>query len=306
MPSIEGGLDKINMQQSRTRGHPLSLKIICFKRSCSSLRPLLSSLDITCSNPIEYKTVLNDLPVLQELRVDMMDSASIHRCTLPISRLSALRTLEFKGLSRFNFASLPVLNPIWAHLSNLTLDSYEQGAVIRLLRLAPDLSSLTICLLLCYEFCPGPFTHTNIRSFSIKASQGRFRTCSRHALPNDPVAIFLNVLTLPNLRVLAVGTRSWTGEELRGVRSGTVEMAIDIEALVEDGHSRPRYRLASKISEQDSFWLWMTYICHVYAVFFAKVYFSVIHHPLCKVMVDFRMWKMQSMCLVSEACDSHI
>ncbi|KAG1852775.1 hypothetical protein DFJ58DRAFT_402069 [Suillus subalutaceus] len=68
----------------------------------------------------------------------------------PISKLSTLRTLEFKGMADFDFDFLPVLNPIWALLSNLTLDSYEQGAAMRLLRLSPDLSSLTnITLRLC-------------------------------------------------------------------------------------------------------------------------------------------------------------
>ncbi|KAG1868689.1 hypothetical protein F4604DRAFT_1624354, partial [Suillus subluteus] len=62
-------LDETNIQQSafcydswlkRTQGHCLSLKIICFKYSCSSLRSLLqpytdqiSSLDITFGNFIE-------------------------------------------------------------------------------------------------------------------------------------------------------------------------------------------------------------------------------------------------------------
>ncbi|KAG1868688.1 hypothetical protein F4604DRAFT_1775358 [Suillus subluteus] len=103
---------------------------------------------------------------------------------------------------------------------------------MRLLRLAPDLSSLTISLFgLAYSL--EPFTHTNIQSLSIKASQVFFRTCSRQA-SRDPSVTFLNALTLPNLRVLDVGTRSWTGEELSGVRSGTVGMAINIEALVEE------------------------------------------------------------------------
>ncbi|KAG1774438.1 hypothetical protein EV702DRAFT_936116, partial [Suillus placidus] len=132
-------LDEINIQQSafsfdswlkRTRGHSLSLKIVCLKCSCTSLRPLLepythqiSSLDITIGIPVEYKIVLNDLPALQELHVNIRESFGIPRYTiLPyisphISRLPTLRTLEFTGY----FDSLPALNPIWAHLSNLTV-----------------------------------------------------------------------------------------------------------------------------------------------------------------------------------------
>ncbi|KAG2031499.1 hypothetical protein BDR03DRAFT_972472 [Suillus americanus] len=132
-----------------------------------------------------------------------------------------------------NFDSLPVLNPIWAHLSNLTLDSYEPDAVMRLLHLAPDFSSLKICFLFSYEIPLEPLTHSNIQSLSIEASRGFFSTCVRQALLQD-LATFLNALTLPNLRVLDVGTRSWSGDELKDVRSGTVGMAINIEALIED------------------------------------------------------------------------
>jgi len=234
-------VDETNIQQSvfcydswlkRTRGHPLSLQITCTRYSCSFLRPLLqpysnqiSSLEIRFDNSMEKQTVLNNLPGLQEPRVNMTSNLSILRCTLPIPQLSSLRTLEFKGISNSNFDSLPDLDPIWARLSNLTLDSYEHDAVIRLLRLAPDLSSLTICLLLGYALRLEPLTHTNIQSLSIKASRGYYHTCSRHHLRMPVVTNFLNALTLPNLRVLDVHSRSWTGEELKGAGRGTVGMA---------------------------------------------------------------------------------
>lgn len=257
-------LDEINIQQSafsfdswlkRTRGHSLSLKIVCLKCSCTSLRPLLepythqiSSLDITIGIPVEYKIVLNDLPALQELHVNIRESFGIPRYTiLPyisphISRLPTLRTLEFTGY----FDSLPALNPIWAHLSNLTVDSCEQGAAMRLFHLTPALSSLKITSLFAYEYpalsslkriSPStyefhlePLTHTSIQSLSVLGR--RPRTYSGWRLQN-PVVTFLNALTLPNLRVLNVGARSWTGEELKGVGSGSVGMAIDIGAAVE-------------------------------------------------------------------------
>lgn len=246
-------LDGTNIEQSvfcydswlkRTRGHILSLKIVCFQHNCTSIRPLLqpythqiSFLDITFGNLIGYGIVLDDLPALQELRVDVRNNFNIaaHNILISslISPLRTLRVLELKGRSYIDYDHIFALDPVWARLSNLILDFYEACAMMRLLRLAPNLSSLKICVLFGYQFGLEPFTHTNIKSLSIINSQIPFRTCSCQALIH-PEDAFLDALTLPNLRVLDVGTRSWTGEDLKGVKSGTVGMAINIRALVEE------------------------------------------------------------------------
>lgn len=130
---------------------------------------------------------------------------------------------------------LRLLTPIWAHLSNLTVDSCEQGAAMRLFHLTPALSSLKITSLFTYEypalsslkrispftyeFHLEPLTHTSIQSLSVLGR--RPPTYSGWRLRN-PAVTFLNALTLPNLRVLNVGARSWTGEELKGVVLGVI------------------------------------------------------------------------------------
>ncbi|KAG1736364.1 hypothetical protein EDB19DRAFT_1721948 [Suillus lakei] len=163
--SIE--VDQENLQQwsfcydswlKRTRGHPLSLEMSCFINDSTFLQPLLqpyihqvSSLNVTFGDADTPGELLDDLPALQVLQVDIsMDSDcqeyyTLHSILPPIFRLANLHTLELKGTTYFTSVLLPKLNPTLAHLSNLTIHQCEQYMVLRLLQLAPNLSSLGIC-----------------------------------------------------------------------------------------------------------------------------------------------------------------
>jgi hypothetical protein len=93
--------------------------------------------------------------------------------------------------------------------------------------LAPNFS-LRICSLYSHEHHLEPLTHTSLQYSFVTAGLAYRHRISAHQRLQDPMATFLIALTLPDLRALNVGTRSWTGEESKGVGSGTVGMAIDI------------------------------------------------------------------------------
>ncbi|KAG1736362.1 hypothetical protein EDB19DRAFT_1043408 [Suillus lakei] len=245
-------VDQENLQQwsfcydswlKRTRGHPLSLEIPCFVNDSTFLQPLLrpyihqvSSLNVTFCNAVAPEKLLDDLPALQVLRIDTtMDSPisqeyyTLQSILPPISRLSSLHTLECEGIFCFTFDLLPKLNPALSRLSNLAIYQCERRVVLRVLQLAPNLSSLKICGVFDNGHHLEPLTHTSIQSLSItprhpRRSGSRMRTL----YPRDLITPILNALTLPNLRVLNVGARSWTGEELKAVGSCTVGLAIGL------------------------------------------------------------------------------
>ncbi|KAG1778955.1 hypothetical protein EV702DRAFT_1088781 [Suillus placidus] len=192
------------------------------------------SLNIAFGQAVAFETLFDDLPALQELHLRVRVSCCWQyvRDTLlsvspPISRRSTLRTLklEERSFSILDLNLLSRLDPVWAHLTNVTIYFCKQHVVIRLLQLTPNLSSFNICGIIPDHFSikPEPLTHTSIQSLSITDSCYCNR-CYPQGLDSPPP--FLNTLTLPNLRVLNVGRKSWTGEELKAVRSVTVGSAI--------------------------------------------------------------------------------
>lgn len=206
----------------RTQRHPLFLEITCFTNDSTYLRPLLQpyvhqvySLNVMFGNARAPENLLNDLSALQELRVDTSRDSpgsqvyhTLPSISPPISRLSILHTLKFEGgRSILNLDLLSRLNPVWAHLTNVAIE-FIRGISDDEILLERE-----------------SFTHTNIQSLSIAYRFSTYR-CKRIYPRAYPLAPFLNALMLPNLRILNIGERSWTGEELNAVGSGTAGMSI--------------------------------------------------------------------------------
>ncbi|KAG1852796.1 hypothetical protein DFJ58DRAFT_402749 [Suillus subalutaceus] len=197
----------------RTQGRPLSLEIMCIKNDTTDLRTLfqpyvsqISSLKITFDKAVAPEILLNDLPALQELRVDIshdvvVKDRNILACILPpISRLFTLRGLKLETLSPYDIARL---NPAWP-LTNVNLDICDPSTIIGLLRLFFNLSSLKIYMLFDDGSPLEPFTHSTIQFFSIT-----FVVTTLMPSVRDQLVHLFDALTLPNLRVLHVEGRSW-------------------------------------------------------------------------------------------------
>lgn len=178
--------------------------------------------------------ILNIFLALHELQVDM--SVLALACTLyykPFHRPSPDSSLY--ALSNSHFQLRPLICPhprraVWARMSHLTLYPYEETGAMRLFHLAPNFS-LRICSLHSHEYHLEPLTHTNLQYSFVTAGLAYRHRIGAHQRLQDPMATFLIALTLPDLRALNFGTRSWTGEESKGVESGTVGTAIDIGLL---------------------------------------------------------------------------
>jgi hypothetical protein len=113
-----------------------------------------------------------------------------------------------------------------------------------------------------------------MQSLFVTAGLAYRHRISAHQRLQDPMATFLNALTLPNLRVLNVGTRSWTGEELRVLGMIRSEWLLILEFwglldCYEQDHWWARHFLALND-------LYLLRLC-----FSAKVYCSVVYNPFC-------------------------
>ncbi|KAG1863569.1 hypothetical protein DFJ58DRAFT_773814 [Suillus subalutaceus] len=161
----------------RSRGHPLSLKLYCCKNWHSSelrsfLQPYIhqiSSLFINFAfGANQPELMLTDIPALQELTIVAMgiDGSAIVQC---ISRLPiTLRRLEIIGPS-FDLGHVSLCSRVWARLTNVIIAIREPNAVLRLLQLGPDLSSLAIRTSLRSIQALVPFMHVGLQSLRINA-----------------------------------------------------------------------------------------------------------------------------------------
>ncbi|KAG1813157.1 uncharacterized protein BJ212DRAFT_1366829 [Suillus subaureus] len=126
-----------------------------------------------------------------------------------LTELVALQELVIHNLdynpALLNFEQLSFLNPTWPHLTNVHARILKESQVLLLLRLCPNLSSLTT------RMRPGrqalvAYTHTKLQSFRITAP----RTPDR-CLPR-----LMNALLLPDLRVLeAINITPWPHKEFK-------------------------------------------------------------------------------------------
>ncbi|KAG1756715.1 uncharacterized protein EDB91DRAFT_1213476 [Suillus paluster] len=201
-----------NLWLKRSRGFPLSLALNCYENDATTLRSLLqpytnqiSSLYIECFQGANAERMWKDLPALQELTIRA--NRKLPAAPQTVSRLPfTLRNLklvgQFVGPKR-----LSSLNPIFAQLTNIELAVHQPNALLHLLQLSPNLSSLTIGI------GPGllrralqPFTHVKLQSLRI----AYVYDCT---LPK-----LFNALSLPNLRMLvAPDSRPWPHEELKAL-----------------------------------------------------------------------------------------
>jgi len=190
----------------RSRERQLSLAIQHSTSGAPMLQMLLrrynariSSLQIMYDNAIiEPELLFQDLPTLHDLMLHWqgkyIDRSTISRS---ISRVpSTLRNLTVIGcfVEAFQLRGFSSSNG-WAHMTSVDIAVYEPHEFLHLLCLCPNLSSLDILLqprdnvLMSLEL----FTHSSLQSLRISC-------ISRHVL--DPLPALLNILILPNLRVL--------------------------------------------------------------------------------------------------------
>ncbi|KAG1747884.1 uncharacterized protein EDB91DRAFT_48864 [Suillus paluster] len=184
----------------RSRGCPLSLALQGYTEGSTQLRSLLqpyinqiSSLSTDLS--VDVPKLLTELPALQELTVNAYrDNYSIMTAIAQsISRPPfTMRSLRVIG-PLFYIAEFSALNLVFAHLTNLEVAIREPIAVPHLLRLCPNLSSLTIRVHISpRKQAIEPFTHTTLQSLCIVYG----------SLHTNYVPDLFNALSLPNLRLL--------------------------------------------------------------------------------------------------------
>ncbi|KAG2342128.1 hypothetical protein BDR05DRAFT_365560 [Suillus weaverae] len=138
----------------------------------------------------DVPSMLTDLLALQELTIhvtfDLKPPLVQWMSRLP----QTPRSLKITGPSFANELPLP-LNPIWFHLTDFHMRMLHSQASL-LLRLCPDLSSLTIRMASRRGQALVPFTHTKLQSLRI--ANGFIQ----------PLSDMFNALSLPDLRVLEV------------------------------------------------------------------------------------------------------
>lgn len=187
----------------RSQGRPLSLKLGCCKNWHSSeLRSLLqpyinqiSSLFVNFAfSANQSELMLTDIPTLQELTIIAVeiDGSTMMPCIarLPIT----LRRLAIIGPS-FDLGHLSMCSRVWAHLTDVVIAIRQPNAILRLLQLCPNLSSLAVRTSLRSIQALVPFTHIRLQTLRIN---GDFA-------PQPRLSDLFDSLSLPNLRTFEAG-----------------------------------------------------------------------------------------------------
>jgi hypothetical protein len=164
----------------RTQGRPLSLEIMCIENDTTNLQIILqpyifqiSSLKITFDQAVAPEILLNNLPALQELRVDIShdvvvkDHSTLSRILPPISRLLTLRSLDLELLFPYNIKHLSRPNPAWP-LTDSNLGLCHPSIVISLLQLFSDVFLLKIQCILIKDGLSFELAHSTTQSFPIR------------------------------------------------------------------------------------------------------------------------------------------
>ncbi|KAG2057409.1 hypothetical protein BDR06DRAFT_1005049 [Suillus hirtellus] len=203
----------------RSRGHPLSLSLVCEADDAARLQSLLqpyinqiSSLSIIFhEDVVEPELLLDDLPVLQELTIrTLKENRNRHSPSIgkSLSRLPAtLRSL--KVVEWYFNTTQTSFGPAGSHLTNLDVATLlHQSTVIHLLQLCPNLSSFKFCGQFDTNETLDSFTHTKIQTFRVLAR------CDASSYLSG----LFSALSLPNLRVLekyCSGSVRYPDEELK-------------------------------------------------------------------------------------------
>lgn len=201
----------------RSRGCPLSLAL--GRYHSTKLRNLLQPYITHITSlivPIRSfqgecpKLFITDLPALQELAILGMTTPDIPTIAQSISRLpSTMRSLKVIDMRPFfDIDSLSSFSPVWAHLADVQIAIYHPNAVLHLLQLCPNLSSLTLRLAFDQIEPLKSFTHTEIQSLHIHYD----------ALLTRPLSGLLNALSLPKLRALEARRNApWPHEDMKSL-----------------------------------------------------------------------------------------
>ncbi|KAG2754835.1 hypothetical protein P692DRAFT_20720638 [Suillus brevipes Sb2] len=210
----------------RSRGCPLSLVLLRYpstKLLGSLLQPYMhqiSSLSIAFPRGAKQpQLLLEGLSTLRELVITLrvlvkpaVERFNISDLTQSIPQLpSTMRVLDVMQV-RFDVHHVSSLNPISAHLTHVKITPRNADALLQLLRLCPNLTSLTMKADLSdNEKTLEPVTHANIQSFRV----GMVPVMSRSLLR---LADLFDALSLPNLRIFEGNCAcpgAWPHKQLR-------------------------------------------------------------------------------------------
>ncbi|OJA14697.1 hypothetical protein AZE42_09979 [Rhizopogon vesiculosus] len=198
----------------RSQGLPLSIAIDCSPNCKDKLRNILqpyntqiSSIEFLSGDAIIAAELLfetTDLPAFREVRLHRPLGDRVNDETDAIRSLSrlpcTLRTLKVIKEISFDLFNYSVCD-VWAHLTTIKMNLYEEHDVLQLLRLCPKLSSLKTRLSSIDGSIPlQPLTHMNLQSWSISCFTEIFH-------------VLFNALTLPALRVLEAHYLVWCHKE---------------------------------------------------------------------------------------------
>ncbi|KAG2132957.1 hypothetical protein DEU56DRAFT_757190 [Suillus clintonianus] len=199
----------------RSRGRPISLELQWQGNVSTELQSLLqpylkqvSSIYIVSFETTEKPAlVLKDLPALRQLNVVMYGPFAPALDQFIQCMPFTLRSLQLLGMW-FDLTGLSAFNPLLSHLTNIEINICNPIACLRLLQLAPNLSSLTIGISIYATEALQPLTHTKLQSLCIT-----FAVVVTNRLPD-----LFNALSLPRLRVLeAREVAQWPHEALKAL-----------------------------------------------------------------------------------------
>lgn len=196
----------------RSAGCPLSLRLECgahWNELQKLLQPYIrqiSSLSLgflSCHDPF----MLEDFHALKELTIrkympdDPLQAINNSLSKLPVN----LRKINTENMwfdrKQLNFFS----DSAWARLTHIEIDVDGLGAITRILRLCPDLSSLKMVGMLHLVHTAESVTHTNLKSLCM--------SWSTPPTSAGGLGLFKGI-TLPNLRVLETSyTGPWPHED---------------------------------------------------------------------------------------------
>ncbi|KAG1816464.1 uncharacterized protein BJ212DRAFT_192125 [Suillus subaureus] len=198
----------------RSRGRQLSLTLECHNNDWTELRSLLQPyVDQILSLSLGFFTgagslVVADFRGLDELVIYTDGSDPILSVTHSIAQLpSSMRSLKLMDLW-FNLKLLSGFNPLaWASLTNLEIVVDGLDSFPCLLRLCPNLSSLTMIGIFTAIETSEPLTHANLQSLRISGDL--------HLDSIGSLGLF-DAIALPDLRALEVrNIGQWPHEEFK-------------------------------------------------------------------------------------------
>jgi hypothetical protein len=120
--------------------------------------------------------------------------------------MRSLKVIDMRPF--FDIERLSSFSPVWAHLTDVQIAVCHPNAVLHLLQLCPNLSSLNLRVAFDQVEPLKAFTHTELRSLRIIYD----------ALLMRPLSGLLNTLLFPNLRALeARCNTSWPHEDMKAL-----------------------------------------------------------------------------------------